>query len=211
MRKAMFLMAVLFFPFVAHSASFSSVGTTTCSSSLSLTLFEEASFLCAGDLSLIGGSITSDSRVVIRAEGSLFLDNVSITAPQIDLSSLDGSIDVGRGTSLGFGSLSSGRIAITARMNPSTGIGGTLQIAEGGDISLSNGFHLPRPLVAIEGGRISLTSGGGIVVLASPVPEPSAALLLMLGLAALIGLRSGENFRQVRAPAAIRAGILPCH
>ena len=187
MRRAMRLLGVLFFPIVAHSAAFSNIGTTSCSSSLSLSVFEEASFLCAGNLSLIGGSITSDSRVVIRANGTLSIDNVSITAPRIDLSSQEGTLYVSGGTSLGFASLSLESRAGIIHVLPSTGMGGVVQIAEGGDISLSNGFLIPRPLVAIDGGRLSLTGGGGIVVLGAPVPVPSAALLMILGLLGLIG------------------------
>lgn len=69
-----------------------------------------------------------------------------------------------------------------------TGGGDAVQVSAGGDISLSGGDRVTPAPLGVEGGRISLSTGRGIQVLASPVPEPSAALLMSFGLLALIGL-----------------------
>lgn len=179
MRINRFLLgALLFSPIVVHAASFASLESASCSGSLSSSLSDEASFLCSGDLSLIGGSIRSDARIAIRADGSLFLDNLSLTAPLIDLSALKGAITIGRGTSVN-GSFLAGSRPITA---PTMTVPGsrTLPAGDGGSLFVS------------PGGNISLSGSGGIVTLVSAVPEPSAALMMVVGLLALVGVGVGR-------------------
>lgn len=200
MHKTRFLLgALLCLPFVAHAASFASIESARCTGTLSSSLAAEASYLCTGDLYLIGGRISSDAAVVLHADGALFLDNLSITAPTIDLWSFGRTVTVGSGASLRGGRPAG---AIT---DPGAG-GGTLQISPGGNVSLVGGggrasgsITGPTPgggTVRISaGGDILLSGGGDIVRLASPVPEPSAALMMCVGLLALLGVGAGRKRR----------------
>ena len=237
MHKTRFLLgALLCLPFVAHAASFASIESARCTGTLSSSLAAEASYLCTGDLFLVGGSITSGAAVVLHADGALFLDRLSITAPTIDLWSFGGTVTVGSGASLRFAGGAPVAIArpvvVPPRVTLPTG-SDTLQVFPGGDVSLVGGGRVslvdggptrgpiagPTPgggvvqiiagggivlsgragstgsLVGLAGGDLLLSGNGGVVTLASPVPEPSAALMMCVGLLALLGAAASRKRR----------------
>lgn len=189
MRRVLFLLsALLLSPVVANAASTASIDTVTCSGGLSSSLMEVASFLCSGDFSLLGGNITSDSKVAVTADGSLFLDNLSITAPAVELTTLNGVLSMGNGVSIntdsflaGAGGNNSPTVSVSPRATLTIGSGDTARILNGGDISLSIGQGAITPLA------------GGTITLIPSVPEPSTYLLMLFGILALIGLRLVGN------------------
>ncbi|MDI1299379.1 PEP-CTERM sorting domain-containing protein [Methylotenera sp.] len=86
-------------PFAANATSISlaSIVNTNCSGTLTSSLLNGASFSCAGNLILNGGSITSDSVINISADGDLFLDNLYLAAPSVNFSNSSGVLIVGNG------------------------------------------------------------------------------------------------------------------
>ena len=194
------LAALLFLPFVAQAASSASFESAGCTGSLSSALGEEAFLLCSGgDLSLIGGSITSDAAVVLHADGSLFLDRLSITAPMIELLSFSGSVTLGSRTflnlSVGTSRVIAQPVGLSSRRTLPTGSGGIVLVSPGGDISIYSGGGIAGAGVGGIGGNISLRGTGGIVTLASPVPEPGVISMMLVGLLALLGVGAGRKRR----------------
>jgi hypothetical protein len=84
-------------PISAQASSTASIINTNCSGSLTSSLIDGASFVCAGNLTLDGGFITSDSLISISVDGDLFVNNIVFTSPNITFEALSGTIDIGGG------------------------------------------------------------------------------------------------------------------
>lgn len=69
----------------AHAISTVNIGSMNCSGSQTISIFETVSLGCSGDYSLSDGAIESDSKITITSGGSLSIDNVTFSAPIIDL------------------------------------------------------------------------------------------------------------------------------
>jgi filamentous hemagglutinin family protein len=99
---ALCLLALL--PNAANASSYSSIANTNCSGDLTISVLDGASFACAGNLTLDGGFVTSDSLINISADGNLFLDNLTLTAPTISFSVLTGMLTLGSNMVISAGS-----------------------------------------------------------------------------------------------------------
>lgn len=190
-RTLTLLSALSFFSLNAEAVSTSTVGSFDCSDSLNISLLDTASFSCIGNFSISGGGITSDSKIVVTSGGALVLDNLSITAPFVELSSLNGQVSIGSGvlinTSSFLATVGNG-VTPTFTVSPSASIligsGETARIIGSSEILQSIGIGAITPLV-----------GGNISIIPS-VPEPSTYILLVLGLLVVFGLTQGANDRQ---------------
>lgn len=81
-------------PLVVHANTVINLANTSCSGSLSISSLSGASLSCDGNLSLNGGFIDSGSSIFIRAEGDLFLENLSLNAPEISISAISGNLQM---------------------------------------------------------------------------------------------------------------------
>jgi PEP-CTERM motif len=97
LRKLHVLCLLTFLPIAANATAISSVGTTNCGGNLTISLLGDASFSCSGSLALTGGGIISNSLISIVSNGDLFLDNLTLDAPNITFSSLSGTLTIGSG------------------------------------------------------------------------------------------------------------------
>lgn len=81
-------------PLVVHANTVINLANTSCSGSLSISSLSGASLSCDGNLSLNGGFIDSGSSIFISAEGDLFLENLSLNAPEISISAISGNLQM---------------------------------------------------------------------------------------------------------------------
>ena len=164
-----------------NAASVALIDVTQCSGVLTSSLTDDAIFSCSGNLSLIGGSIDSSSKVIISANGDIYLDNIQITAPHVDVTASQGQVTVSNNVSF------STNVFFTA--NPSlvnVSTGGSLTIGTGGNIhQVTDGFTL---LPITSGSSIHPGSYGTIITVA-PIPLSSASLFLLSSFFALAGLK----------------------
>jgi adhesin HecA-like repeat protein len=173
------LVAVL--PIAANATSTASIINTSCSGNLTSSLTDGASFACAGNLTLDGGFITSDSEINISADGDLFIDNINLNAPNIYLSNLSGLLNISSSAVI----QASSSIFINSNY---------INIAQGTKTEiLSNGKVVLTPntnLVINSGGDINIKSGE--LSIQAPVPEPSTYLMALFGLS-LIAFKRRTN------------------
>lgn len=98
---------------------------------------------CDGSLSLIGGSIHSDTSIMLAADETLTLVDLTLSAPQIDLSGA--SIYIGSSVDMGLGS------SVDMELRPTAPVGGGRPTPGGMDL-----------LAGISaGGQVTLHGGGG--------------------------------------------------
>jgi hypothetical protein len=136
---------------------------------------------CNGDMSLIGGSIDSDTVIAISALGALRLDNLTISAPLVEINTFAGELTFGTGVSI----ISTDRIKIDSgyatppRIILEPGItltlpgrtleagstGGTITLAPGGDLSLGNGGRLTLVSTVPEADRYWSMLCGSLLLL----------------------------------------------
>jgi hypothetical protein len=204
---ALLIGAVLLNP-VAHATSIA--GNVSCSGELSALSATFGHLSCAGNLSLSDAVVTDPVKVVLEASGSLTLLRSTLEAPEIVL--VAPHIDIGSDSILRAGDALYIGAAVPQSASPTQPAPSTvsgplpalpLNGASGGTLTLSVGGSLPDPGVSYQGGSLQLggdgdasvaisqNSGGSRVpplLIASTVPEPSAALLLAAGLG-LIALR----------------------
>ena len=186
------------FPFAANATSISSssIVNSNCSGTLTSSLLDGASFACAGNFKLDGGSITSDSVINISADGDLFLDNLTLTAPNVNLSNLTGMLNIGnsvvintpitvnenapksilswsdfslsQGDTVNFNvGRSSGGSTELSKVDISTG---SLSLGHGGSLYLgnTNGVIYPEAIdTPIVGGALVISSGSDVNLLIS--------------------------------------------
>ena len=203
---ALLIGAVLLNP-VAHATSIA--GNVSCSGELSALSATFGHLSCAGNLSLSDAVVADPIKLVLEASGSLTLLRSTLEAPEIVL--VAPHIDIGSGSILRAGDALYIGAAVPQSASPSQPAPSTvsgplpalpLNGASGGTLTLSVGGRLPDPGVSHQGGSLQLgrdsdalvaisqnSSGAAVppLLIASTVPEPSAALLLTadLGLIAL--------------------------
>ncbi len=173
----------LLLPLSAAAASYSTVGSMGCTGTTNVALLDTASFSCSGNFFLSGGSISSQSKIVIAADGSLSLDRLSLTAPFVELSSLNGQVSIGNGVLINTSSF----LAAVGNVVTPTSIN-----SPGASISVGSGetgriIGPVEVLQAITHGAITPLVGGDISI-ASSVPEPSTYVSMLLGLLVVFGL-----------------------
>jgi PEP-CTERM motif len=185
-RILVLLVAFLLSPIAASAVSLSSVGSVDCADSVRVSFSDTASsFNCSGNFLLSGGSIFSDFGIVITSSGSLSLDNLSITAPFVELSAGNGVLSIGNGVSINTNSFLSslGYGAITGlTLSPSASI----TVGAGDAVRVLSYADLVQSINPGPGAITSLV--GGEIVLISAVPEPSTYILMLLGLLAVFGM-----------------------
>ena len=91
------LCILAFLPNAANATSVINVGTTNCSGDLTISALDGASFACAGNLTLDGGLVTSDSLINISVGGDLSVNNLIFTSPSVTFTALSGTIAIGSG------------------------------------------------------------------------------------------------------------------
>lgn len=200
---ALFVLAPL--PIFANATS--SITTESCSSELASSLLNGASFACSGNLVLSGGFVTSDSLIDINATGDLFLDNISLTAPNISLSVLAGVLKMGGNVILSAGS----SIAVTVgNMLTQVNIGQrdpklilsrhnfAIPLGSGSLIEFNAGSGSSAVLNRVGGGHLTLISGElrqtdiasvNTLLSVTSVPEPTTYAMLLAGMLALVLFR----------------------
>ncbi|MFQ6403688.1 PEP-CTERM sorting domain-containing protein [Methylophilus sp. 'Pure River'] len=82
-------------PLASHASAEISLASTSCSGDMSLSAGSGISLACTGNLSLDGGWLKSDSLISVFAGGDLTLNNLSLYAPEISLSTLSGNLTIG--------------------------------------------------------------------------------------------------------------------
>lgn len=170
---------------VASSAAAASSSTATrldCSDGLSVSLADTAMLSCTGSFLLGSGSITSDSTIVIRAGGALVLEDISLTAPVIELFSHSGVLSFGQGVSLRAGALLAG---VGPGVSPSVTVSSAGTLSVGGDGAVRP-VDAAQIVQAIQLGHSTPLPGRSLSPV-TPVPEPAAFLTLLAGLWVLSG------------------------
>lgn len=220
MRHISLLLSVLLFSAFAQAASNANITTISCSGSSSFDLTNGAMLSCDGDFSLIGGSIDSDTGITISSVGSLFLDDLRLSAPVVEMKTLTGVVSVAEGVSINainainwstFDIGTSPRLTVAQPGDLTALERGTVTVSTGGDISLGQ----PGQITLRNGGGITVHQGGNIAIpaaitapvqnlgtyrgtlpLVSSVPEPSMVWSLLSG-GLLLAIR--RNRRKNRA------------
>lgn len=123
---------------------------------------------CGGDFEVSGGTLFSDAWIRLAAGGALRVDDVSLTAPRIDLVGV--GVTIGSASfidvlwsrfAIGDGPLVIGRGGSTLlEVDPAATV--TVTVVGGGDISLG-GTTGPTDGDYAAGGRITLVNGSGII------------------------------------------------
>lgn len=178
MRHLSLLLSALLFSAFVQASSNANITTVSCSGSQSFDLTNGAMLSCDGDFSLIGGSIDSDLGITISAFGSLFIDNLILSAPLIQLKALSGVLTLGDGVSMtadsinvDVGNTTSPRITLVpgARLNlPGresgipTGSGGEIVLENGGSLSLVSSVPEPDSFWAMLSGGLLLLAIGRV-------------------------------------------------
>lgn len=197
------LCLLAFLPITANATSTSSITNTNCSGNLTSSLLDGASFVCAGNLTLDGGFVTSDSLINISADGDLFLDNLTFTAPNITLSVLTGMLKIGSNVVLNAGSnfnVAGGNSAPISiiQSTPKAIISWTnfdITLNPGTAVNFNAGSPNTVVLNRVGGGALSLISGNistselvtnGSVLNVTAVPEPNTYAMMLLGVLGLV-------------------------
>ncbi|GEM_PF-1517766 len=172
---------------LCHATASANIDSIQCAGSQTSSFSGALSLTCSGDFSLIGGSISADSKILISSAGTLALDNLSITAPEVEF--IAGSfLSLGAGVSITTNSIYAG-----------IGNGSTpTLVLPGATISIDG--EVGRPLNSgsirlLPGGSHPITSGGsdGSITILPSVPELDTYVTMLAGLLVLVGALRVKN------------------
>lgn len=185
LARSLSLTLGLLAPWCAQATQLIDQSTINCSESLTLQTLESLTAQCTGNMSIVGGTWTSDTLISLIASGDLFLDGVTMLAPNITI--------VGQQVTVGGSfNATSGHIDIhTSAPEADGSVKLTQEVhLQAGHVVLWSGtgpVGADVRLVSLWGDRDGLSDGTGLSDPDStlPVPEPSAAALALIGLATL--------------------------
>lgn len=187
-RKLILLLSSLLLVQQAVASTVSTVSSTGCSGTLSISLLDSAVFSCSGDFALSGGTITSDLSILITSIGTLTLGDIAVSAPRVELGSQDGIVSIGSGSSISGVSISVWAASGVALLQ-----GATITVWSGADSRV------------ISPGDLALPIGSGTLTydpsLPTPVPIPGGLLPMLFGLIAMFGAARGGLTQGGRAGA----------
>ena len=182
-----FLCALILFPASVNAASTASLGTVECTGNQTSALTDTAIFQCTGDFSFFDGYITSDSKIVISADGSLYFENLLINAPAVELTTLSGTLSIGSGVIINTNYL---LVGVGDNVSPD------VNVASGAMITVGSGDA--ARMIGVDEISLSIGGGGSIHLVSEPitelntiitvVPLPGALGLVLSGFVVLFGL-----------------------
>lgn len=175
------ILAALLLPTLGHAAFSIDHVSVTCSSSMTQGNGPALGYSCDGDLILQGegqmGTLTSDTAINLAAIGNLTLDHLTLITPQIGMQSLLGTISVSADTRLfaAPGDLTTAPVV--------TIHAGFSQMVPAPTVTLT-------PVDTSAGFTQSIAVGESVSPVGeAAVPEPSSAMLILLGLTGMAWLR----------------------
>ncbi|QDC43095.1 hypothetical protein [Methylophilus medardicus] len=206
LRRAVVLSLLACLPMVSHATASLHLSHSVCSGPLSLSTSRGIALSCAGNMTLEGGWMADESQISLVASGDLILDHFILRAPEIQLSSLTGLLNLGSNVTIDTrDSQASTQTAIIVDRWLTHGIHSwqpfDIMRAPGGVLSIQSpalpaaGNAQIRILPEGLGGSLQIVgqpslrpANAGIVrtnqvaVGLSAVPEPDRAMLLLTGL-----------------------------
>ena len=184
MRNISRLICALLFSTLANASTNANIGAISCSGDQSFSETDTVTISCSGDLSLLGGSISADNTISIIAYGSLFLNDLTLIAPIVELSAF-GSLSIGDGVSINTGELNAD-VGFALPRHITSSPSGRIALIDRGDVSLIDVGVIPLGNITLSpGGQIDLI-GRGDATLTQAVPEPGNALMMLAGILLLI-------------------------
>lgn len=170
------ILVALLLPALGHAAFSIDHVSITCSSSLTQGEGATLGYMCDGNLTLQGdgqvGTLWSDTGITLAAIGNLTLDRLSLVSPQIGMQSVFGTISVSADTRF-------------------FSAPGDLTTAPAVDIRAGFSQTVSTPTLTPIDTYAGFISVGRSVfpVSETAVPEPSSAMLILLGLTGMAWLR----------------------
>lgn len=206
LRLAIVLSLIAATPVAAYANTVINLDISDCSGAMSISSRSGASLNCDGNLTLNGGWINADSSIFIHAAGDLLLENLTLNAQEISLSTLQGGIQIANTVNINaVQNDGGGQVVIHAGNN---GLFTTTPIIhwQAFDVSFNAGgtvhFNMPSTHTSVPSGVIAVgdpivIKPGGSIQISSPltntpltasvsaVPEANSAAMLWLGLGLL--------------------------
>ena len=173
-RSYLLSLSLALLPSTGIAATVFAVQSIICSSTQSSSLDGPVTLICSGDFSLNGGVLSDDNSILLSSTGALTLDNLTISAPHINLVA-GSSISIGSGVSLVTSSTPSmvGAVSITVGATISLGTPSDARILTSNDIAIS-----------ANAGSLSPDPGDPL----SLIPIPASFTLFLSGLLGIMGL-----------------------
>lgn len=179
-RLPLLLVVWTFLTPTAFASSVVNVQNTTCSGVQTWSTTGPLSLNCTGDLSLNGGMLSDSASISLSSTGSMSLDNLTISAPQLTFTA---------GSTLWFGSgaaLTTTSISLAANAN-----GTTPAISISSGATLSVGGAMPVPLdygssVLASPGNYIVSPNAGLLIV-TPVPLPGSYVNFLVGILVIGG------------------------
>jgi hypothetical protein len=152
-------------PLVCSAASQNLANQVSCTGTLTTDSTNGLQIDCTGSLTLVGGSLTSDSSIKLTASDTLFLDNITVTAPTINLSG-GNTVSIGNSVKIDISNLNINVMGNSTLVDPVSGAlpNGVVLTASGGDNVrpiIDPGVIIHGPIVRFPEPVIQLQVGGG--------------------------------------------------
>lgn len=182
LRLATMLSLMAAMPVAVHANTVINLDSSDCSGTMSISSRSGASLRCNGNLTLNGGWINTDSSIFIQAAGDLLLENLTLNAQEISLSTLQGGIQIANTVNINaVQNDGGGQVVIHAGNNglfPITPIihwqAFDLSFSAGGTVHFnmpSTYSSAPSGVIAV-GGQIVIKPGGTMEISSSQISSP---------------------------------------
>lgn len=182
-RLLLLLVVWAFLTSTAFASPVANVQSTICSGTQTWSMTGPLSLSCIGDLSLNGGMLSDSTSISLSSTGSMTLDNLTISAPQLMFTA---------GSTLWFGAgvaLTATTISLAANASGTTP---AISISSGATLSAGGATSVPLDYgssVLTSPGNYSIVSPNAGLLIVTPVPLPSSYANFLVGILAIVGFQ----------------------